>query len=93
MVLAQELLNSVYKVLGTVAQRNAEDPMETTPISSIKVVSETKRMVFHRSRSDMTWRLLDLTRIDFTPQSKASGRVAKVTTAGFNYVDATGELL
>ena len=92
MVLAQELLNSVYKVLGTVARRDAADPMETTPISSIKVLSPTKTWVFYRSRSDMAWRLLDLGRINFN-KTAVPPKSVEVTTSGFNFIDVTDRLL
>jgi len=95
MVLAQELLNSVYKVMGTVAARNSEDGIHTTPISSIKVVSNDPmpvRWVFHRSRADMMWRRLDLGKIDFSANATSAKRAARVTTASFAYVDVTEEL-
>jgi choloylglycine hydrolase len=90
-ILAQELLNSVYKVLGTVASRNADDPLETTPTSSIKVISPTLRQVFYRSREDMTWRMLDLTVVNFLP-STAGSKVAHMTTGSFSFINVTSEL-
>jgi hypothetical protein len=36
LILGQELLNSVYKTLGTISGKTATD-LETTPISTIKV--------------------------------------------------------
>ena len=35
--LGQELLNAVYKPLGTIPKRDAADPLETTPSSSLRV--------------------------------------------------------
>jgi len=91
LVLMQELLNSVYKVLGSVAARNALDPLETTPLSSIQVKGPGTRQIFYRSRYDMTWRRIDLARLDFSPGAKK--RSARVAMGSFGFVDATPELL
>lgn len=41
LVLGQELLNSVYKTLGTIPGRSSTDPLETTPWSTLKVNTRT----------------------------------------------------
>ena len=92
LVLGQELLNSVYKTLGSIAQRNALDPMETTPISSLKITSATQRVVMHRSREDMRWRKLDLGKIDFSASSAAGKKSVAITSTGFDCEDVTHHL-
>ena len=91
LVLGQELLNSVYKTLGSIAQRNSVDPMETTPIASLKITSATQRVVMYRSREDMRWRMLNLQNINFSASSAAKKSVA-LTSTGFAYEDVTGQL-
>jgi len=85
LVLAQELLNTVYKVKGTIPGRNKEDPLETTPVATLSVPAT--REVYHRGRADMTWRKLDLKRIDFT--TNATRRHAKVVSPRFFSIDVT----
>ena len=92
LVLVQELLNSVYKVLGSIAARDADDPLETTPLATIQVKGPGVRQMFYRSRTDLTWRRIDLTQLDFSPA--APRRFAKVAmSGGFGFVDATAQLL
>ena len=88
-ILATELLNSVYKVLGSVAARDASDPLETTPESTLHVPAT--REVFFRSRADMTWRRIDLTQLDFSPT--ATRKSVEVVHGEFGFVDVTKELL
>ena len=68
--------------------RSPTDPLETVPISTLKVPQT--RMVYTRSRQDMTWRSIDLKRIDFSAQSTKTAMVASVSFAA---VDVTAELL
>ena len=42
LVLGQELLNSVYKTLGTIPGRSPLDPIETTPYCTLKVRREQR---------------------------------------------------
>ena len=81
----------MYKVFGTIPGRNALDPLETTPLSTLHVTGADKRELYFRSRHDMTWRRVDLTRLNFSPS--ATSKSAKVTNAAFSFVDVTSELL
>jgi choloylglycine hydrolase len=91
LLLGQELLNSVYKVFGTIPGKDARDPLETTPISTLHVTSNSTKQVFYRPRYDMTWRRVDLGRINFAPT--APRRTVEVTKSQFSYIDVTDELL
>jgi len=64
--------------------------METTPISSLKVTSKATKLLFHRSRESMTWRRLDLSKIDFA--AKAPSKSVLTTRTAFEFVDVTAEL-
>jgi choloylglycine hydrolase len=88
LILGQELLNAVYKPLGTVASRGGSDSLETVPLSTLKVPE--RRLVYTRSRQDMSWRALDLKRLDF---SSPSLKTAQVSSPHFSAVDVTQELL
>lgn len=91
LLLGQELLNSVYKVYGTIPGRDAKDPLETVPISTLHVTSEHTKMLYYRSRYDMTWRRLDLGRVNFG--EGALRKSVQVTNAAFSFLDVTDELL
>ncbi len=88
-ILATELLDSVYKVLGSVPGRDASDPLETTPQATLKVPAT--REVFSRSRADHTWRRIDLTRLDFSPT--ATRKSVEIVPGSFGFIDVTDELL
>ena len=93
LVLGQELLNSVYKTLGSIAQRNSLDPMETTPIASLKITSATQRVVMYRSREDMRWRMLNLSKMDFSELSATANKSVALTSTSFHCDDVTDQLL
>ena len=38
LILGQELLNAVYKPLGTIPRSSPTDPLETTPYSTLRVL-------------------------------------------------------
>jgi hypothetical protein len=80
----------VYKVLGTIPARNALDPLETTPVSTLHVTGAQHRHVYTRSRYDMSWRRLDLSRIDFRPTARKG--TATIARAQFAFEDVTHEL-
>jgi len=86
----QELLNTVYKVLGTIASENSQDPLETTPLAMLAVPAT--RVVYHRGRADMTWRKIELRRLDFSPRSGPRSR-ARVASADFFSIDVTSFLM
>ncbi len=90
LVLAQELLNTVYKVKGTVASVDADDALETTPVSMLAVPAQ--KLVFHRGRADLTWRKIDLARLDFAPRPGPRAH-AKVASAQFYAIDVTDALI
>ena len=66
----------MYKVKGTVASVDADDALETTPVSMLAVPAQ--KLVFHRGRADLTWRKSDLARLDFAPRPgpRAHAKVA-----------------
>jgi hypothetical protein len=95
LILGQELLNAVYKPLGTIPRSSPTDPLETTPISTLRVPQQ--RLVYTRSRQDMTWRMLDLKRIDFAAReaplpSGARAPAAEIASPVFYSVDVTEQL-
>ena len=68
---------------------------ETTPSSSLRVPKQ--RLVYMRSRQDMTWRMLDLKRIDFLARKKplpagTEPPSALLASPLFHAVDVTEEL-
>ena len=84
----KELLNTVHKPLGTVPARPASSDLpETTSICTLKVPKD--RLIYTRSRQDMTWRVLNLNKVDFVG---ARGKEAVVASPTFNAVDVTDEL-
>jgi len=85
MVLAQELLNAVYKVKGTIPGSGPDDPMETVPVATLSIPAT--REVYHRGRADMTWRKIDLRRLDFSPAAKKGH--ARVVSPRFYAIDVT----
>lgn len=92
LLLGQELLNSIYKVKGTIPGRNIEDPLETTPLSTLHVTSPGTKQMYYRSRQDMTWRMVDLNRLNFTA-SPAPQKSVVVARGGFSAEDVTSDLL
>ena len=67
----------MYKVKGTVASVDADDALETTPVSMLAVPAQ--KLVFHRGRADLTWRKIDLARLDFAPRpGRARAREGRV---------------
>lgn len=91
LLLGQELLNSVYKLRGSIPGRNRLDPLETTPIATLHVTSPTTKRVYYRSRYDMSWRSIDLSRVAFAAGSPKGS--ARVTGSAFAAEDVTHELL
>ena len=84
------LLNTVYKVLGSIASSSAEDPLETTPLAMLAVPA--RRVVYHRGRADLTWRKIELARLDFRPRPGPRRR-ARVAASEFYAIDVTSFLL
>lgn len=78
----------MYKPLGTVASRGGE-ALETTPYATISVPAS--REFFCRSREDMAWRRVDLSRIDFTPS--APRRTVTIASPTFAAIDVTADFL
>ena len=90
LLMGQELLNSVYKMKGTIPGRDAADPLETVPLSTLHVTSAATKRLYYRSRFDMAWRTLDVGAIDFSPgAAKQSVVVAK---GRFGAIDVTHAL-
>ncbi len=54
-----------------------------------------RRLVYHRGRADLTWRKLDLTKLDFAPKrpSEAPRKHARVASASFYAIDVTSYLV
>ena len=79
---------------GSIPGRDALDPLETTPLSTLHVTGPAARHVYTRSRYDMQWRRLDLSRVDFAPaavEARGAAR-ARIATAHFAFTDVTDEL-
>ena len=96
LILGQELLNAVYKPLGTIPRSSPTDPLETTPYYTLRVPQQ--RLVYTRSRKDMTWRLLDLKRIDFTARKTPLPKgvlppAAEIASPSFHALDVTEQLV
>eukprot|EP00928_Gymnodinium_smaydae_P088601 TRINITY_DN72669_c0_g1_i1.p1 TRINITY_DN72669_c0_g1~~TRINITY_DN72669_c0_g1_i1.p1 ORF type:complete len:434 (+),score=65.14 TRINITY_DN72669_c0_g1_i1:43-1302(+) len=85
LILGQELLNTVYKVKGTIPGKDRADPMETTPVATLSIPAT--REVYHRGRADMTWRRIDLKQVDFA--ASARKRHARVVSPHFYSIDVT----
>ena len=70
--------------------RDAADPLETVPLSTLHVTSAATKRLYYRSRFDMAWRTLDVGAIDFSPgAAKQSVVVAK---GRFGAIDVTHAL-
>ena len=62
-------------------------------MASLKVTSATQRVVMYRSREDMRWRMLNLSKIDFSASSAAADRSVAITSTSFHYDDVTDQLV
>eukprot|EP00927_Polykrikos_kofoidii_P063104 TRINITY_DN57928_c0_g1_i1.p1 TRINITY_DN57928_c0_g1~~TRINITY_DN57928_c0_g1_i1.p1 ORF type:complete len:458 (+),score=45.96 TRINITY_DN57928_c0_g1_i1:83-1375(+) len=88
MVLGQELLNTVYLVKGAIAGMGPSDSLMTTPIGTLSIPAT--QVVYHRGRADLTWRMIDLKKLDFSPT--AQRRHARVASSRFYAIDVTSFL-
>jgi choloylglycine hydrolase len=74
MILAQELLNALTVVLGSAASVSSDEhSFETTTYAVIKV-PHMQRLLF-RSRSDLTWKQIELAQMNFSKGSSLSSVV------------------
>jgi choloylglycine hydrolase len=85
LILGQELLNSLTVVLGSAASSGPNEAFETTTYTVLKL-PHLQRLLF-RSRSDLTWRQMDLAQMDFRQGSGHGGVV--IADGGFAASDIT----